>query len=381
MSATTTTRKRANLRATSTDSTPACDLLPADQPPVDTHDSAVGGHPLDSDQIPDGTQCPIVAVDLLPADQCEHDLHDRNVGGHPLHPPVQLCVDTHARLAGWMELRIFADLFDRAQEERKAVANICRRPEEGGNVDPSLFAAHLDALERLEHEARLMLRRCYRRVVPPEIRAWQKSQVGIGEDSIARVLGHLGDPYIATRHYWQGTGAKRELMVEPPVARTVAQLWQYAGHGKPGKAPKGATAEQMFALGNPKVKMLLHLQAEWCMKQQGHYRDVYTATRDAVADKTHTVDCVRCGPSGKPALVGSPWAPGHQHAHALRIVGKTILRDLWLIRREALTGLPADHGSADTHGANVGGHHLDSDQVPPEIHCSHVAVELLDGAA
>ena len=65
------------------------------------------------------------------------------------------------------------------------------------------------------------------------------------------------------------------------------------------------------------------------------YGDVYLATRRAVADKVHTVDCVRCGPSGKPALEVSPCSPGHRHAHSLRIVGKTFLRDVWLASHEA----------------------------------------------
>ncbi len=65
-------------------------------------------------------------------------------------------------------------------------------------------------------------------------------------------------------------------------------------------------------------------------------------TKEAVADKTHTVECVRCGPSGKPAQPGSPWSKGHQHAHALRVVGKEILRDLWVVSMGDLTEIPSD---------------------------------------
>lgn len=61
-----------------------------------------------------------------------------------------------------------------------------------------------------------------------------------------------------------------------------------------------------------------------------HYRQFYDWARAVAADKVHAVECVRCGPSGKPAQPGTPWNPGHQHAHALRIVGKELLRDLWL---------------------------------------------------
>jgi len=47
------------------------------------------------------------------------------------------------------------------------------------------------------------------------------------------------------------------------------------------------------------------------------------------------VPCVRCGPSGKPALPGSDWSAGHRHADALRVTAKEILKGLWLASRDA----------------------------------------------
>lgn len=231
-----------------------------------------------------------------------------------------------AGVDGWGELRICADLLHRAQQERIAVGNLLR------TSDRDLFGPHLAQLEATEHAARLMLRRCYRRVVPASLKALQKTEAGLGEDSFARILGHLGDPYIATPHWWEGTGTNRTLMVGEPYVRTIGQLWQYCGHGAPGRVTKGMTAEQLAGLGNPTLKMLVHLQAEFCMKQKGRYRALYDTVRATVADKTHTTPCVRCGPSGKPAQDGTPWSAGHQHAHALRLLGKEILRDMWLAR-------------------------------------------------
>ena len=242
---------------------------------------------------------------------------------------------------GWLDLRMTAELFDRAQLERIAVGNLIRRPEDGGNIDPVFFAGLLVRLEATEHEARLMMRRTYRRVVPPELRQWQKESRGVGEDLLARLLGHLGDPYIATPHYWEGFGPFRTLMVEPSRVRTISQLWQYAGHGDASRKPtKGMTAEDMFGLGKPMLKMLVHLNAEACMKQPNgsRYRDVYLDARAKVLDRVHAVECRRCGPSGKPAVEGSPWSLGHQHAHGLRIVGKELLRDMWLVRHHAEGG-------------------------------------------
>ena len=234
--------------------------------------------------------------------------------------------------SGWVELRICADLFARAQAERIAVANLLR------TTDKDVFGHHLAALEHTEHQAKLMLRRCYKRVAPPELRELQKNTPGLGEDSFARILGHLGDPYIATPHWWEGTGTNRVLMQGEPYIRTISQLWSYCGHGDPTrKKHKGMTADEAFAMGSPSLKMLVHLQAEWCMKQKDGtpFRDIYTEARAKAEDKAHAVECVRCGPSGKPAQPGTPWSKAHQHAHALRIVGKEILRAMWLARHEA----------------------------------------------
>ncbi len=76
--------------------------------------------------------------------------------------------------------------------------------------------------------------------------------------------------------------------------------------------------------------MRVYLIAESCMKQRtSPYRATYDARKAHTEGKAHAVDCVRCGPAGKPALPGSPWSDGHRHADALRITSKTILRDLW----------------------------------------------------
>lgn len=292
---------------------------------------SVGGHLLTVSHLGDETQMTTADGHPLPTDQVPSENHSRYVGGHFLAVPLNQSPNAATQPqglagSGWVELRICADLFHRAQQERIAVGNLLR------TSDQDMFGPHLAQLEQTEHAARLMLRRCYRRVVPASLRQLQKSEPGLGEDSFARILGHLGDPYIATPHWWEGTGNSRTLMVGEPYTRTISQLWQYCGHGAPGRLSKGMTAEQLAAMGNPTIKMLVHLQAEFCMKQKGRYRTVYETVRSQVANKTHTVQCVRCGPSGKPAQEGTPWSAGHQHAHALRVLGKEILRDMWLAR-------------------------------------------------
>lgn len=67
-----------------------------------------------------------------------------------------------------------------------------------------------------------------------------------------------------------------------------------------------------------------------CMKQTSSpYRAIYDDARAKYADAVHTAECVRCGPSGKPAQPGSPLSPGHQNARAIRIVCKEFLKDVW----------------------------------------------------
>lgn len=249
--------------------------------------------------------------------------------GSPIfQPPVHRCCDTHTQGDGWLELRIWAEMFHDAQQARIAQTN---RAERGG-VDPDLYAAYIDAAETAEKVARRHLILCYRRTVPDSIQAWVKGTHGIAEPTMARILGHLGHPRWATPHHWEGTGSARVLVTDPPFERTVGQLWQYCGHGRPGRAQKGANAADLAALGSPGLKMLVHLASECCMKSKASpFRLVYEQARLDYADKAHGAECVRCGPSGKPAQPGTPWSAGHQHAAALRRVGKELLRDLWKV--------------------------------------------------
>lgn len=254
---------------------------------------------------------------------------------------------------GWLELRIWAEMFDDILKQRIAATN---RAERGG-VEPAIYEPHLEMLRHAENECRKDMVRCMRRVVPPELLRWQKLTIGIGEPMFARLLGHLGHPVHALPHHWEGTGSARRLVADEPYDRTLAQLWQFCGHGAPGRPRRGMTATELAALGNPTLKMLVHLNAEMCMKQsRSPFRTVYDEAKTAAADKLHTVECVRCGPSGKPAQPGTPWSKGHIHAHALRITGKEILRELWFVAGgRMIATLSTDHQApeASTPGSSM----------------------------
>ena len=124
------------------------------------------------------------------------------------------------------------------------------------HTDSDLFAPMFADMMAAEKKARKHLRDCYRRVVPPSLRQMQINSRGLGEDMFARILGHLGDPYVAIPHWWLGKGDDRVLMQGEPYVRTIGQLWQYAGHGAPSRRTKNMSAEALAALGSPMVKKL-----------------------------------------------------------------------------------------------------------------------------
>jgi hypothetical protein len=196
----------------------------------------------------------------------------------------------------------------------------------------------------LEHDAELNLAKHLRR---HPLGPWVKAQRGVGEKQGARLLAAVGDPYWNTLH-------------DRP--RTVSELWSYCGyhvlpvgHGRTGTHSRIADGSQ--AGGNPDqtrnepqaavvgvaatrargqkanwsatAKMRAYLVAVSCMKTTGPYRDVYEQAREKYADTLHPAECRRCGPAGQPAAAGSPRSAGHQHAMALRVVAKEVLKDLW----------------------------------------------------
>ena len=240
----------------------------------------------------------------------------------------------------WTGLRIAAEMYEDVQKARIAANNRAKR----GGIDRHDFEIPFDALKGAEDQFGERMRQEYKLVVPAEIRAWQKDTIGIGEHLLARLLGMIGHPVHTTPHWWEGKGEDRILMKGEPFDRSVSQLWSYCGHGdSTRKRRKGMTKEEAFAMGNPRAKMILHLLAESACKLDGvpdkngkarsrsPYRDVYDKRKAATERYTHVIECVRCGPSGKPAQPGSDWSKAHRHADALRIVGKEILRDLWRV--------------------------------------------------
>lgn len=223
-------------------------------------------------------------------------------------------------------LALAADVLDDAERTRIANENRLRQltrsatdsdgEERGFGLDEShpdvaRLAAIVDLLRQVEHQATLNLQRMMR---AHPLGPWIKAQKGVGDKQAARLLAVIGDPY------WH-TAEDRP--------RLVSELWTYCGHGRRGRRTRGMSPEELFALGNPVAKSRLWLISTSCLKAQGHYAEVYAKRKAMTPDREHAEVCVRCGPSGHPALPGSPWSDAHRHADALRVTGKALLRDLW----------------------------------------------------
>jgi hypothetical protein len=185
-----------------------------------------------------------------------------------------------------------------------------------------------DQLREVERQADLELRRAWRK---DPLAPWAKGVPGAGERLMARLIATIGDP------------GDRE---------NPAKLWAYCGHGDParGRRRKGMSKEQLLSLGNPEAKKRVWLLALQFMKTPSSpYRAVYDDGRSRYAERLHESPCVRCGPSGSPALPGTPWTAGHQHAAALRLVGKRFLLDLWRearrLREESAAAAPVGSAS------------------------------------
>jgi hypothetical protein len=191
-------------------------------------------------------------------------------------------------------------------------------------------------IEQLEKQAVVELCRAIR---SHPLYFWVQENVGIGEKQAARLLAVIRDPW------WH------DIENRP---RQVSELWAYCGlhvlrpgaHGRhdtqwstgPGVAPRRKKGVQ--STWSEAARMRLWLISTSCVKHKhSPYRLVYDRARKKYADAIHLAPCVRCGPSGSPAPVGTPLSRGHQHARALRIVSKEILRDLWIASR-ALHGAP-----------------------------------------
>lgn len=235
------------------------------------------------------------------------------------------------------------------QRHRIRVGNLIGAIERTGVQIPNALSESLDRLKDSENAVQKLVLNEFRKHPLAE---YCKSVRGLGEHNAAVLLAMLdGDPYIAHPKYWQklsqdrngivnlvedGTifedmndlkkSATRILVHGEPFTRTPSQLWAYCGVGKPGRRTTGLSQEEALAFGKPMLKSRMRLIAESFIKANNPtYRAIYDTERTKVESRRHEKPCPPCH-----AKEGDPWKKGHQHAHALRIIAKRFLLDLWL---------------------------------------------------
>ena len=252
-------------------------------------------------------------------------------------------------------LYLFADQLGDVESLRTATANRLRTlfsdEDWGKGVSEDLpeakaLTSQLEQIEAVEHGVTLSLMRAMR---AHYLGPWCKTTVGVGEKQLGRLLAVIGDPAARAKpsQLWAYCGLHvlhpgqsphdtqpRTAGVDP--SSDPGQLVADTHDDRAGVAPTRARGQQ--SNWSTEAKTRTYLIAESCIKQMhSPYRTVYDDGRTKYADATHQHVCKRCGPSGKPAEVGTPLSLGHQHARAMRLVMKRILLDLWKQSRETAT--------------------------------------------
>ena len=249
--------------------------------------------------------------------------------------PAHRTSDTHGRLGGGAFLRdpylaLLSDSLNDLEGIRIATENRVRQltrteADEDGVMrgfglderSPEVAVAQALAAQLLDAE-RAATKALEKQMKRHPLYPWVEAQKGVGKKQAARLIAVIGDPY------WN------DLHDRP---RTVSELWAWCGYSVVGGRAQQHTRGQQSNWSS-EAKMRTFNIAASCVKSKGHYRDVYDVGRIKYADATHHVECKRCGPKGHPAEPGSPLSLGHQHARALRLVSKEILKDLWSLARD-----------------------------------------------
>jgi hypothetical protein len=276
-----------------------------------------------------------------PSDDADSQSCIGSVGPNVPPPPRQLTDSQDPTGGGGPILRdptlaLAADVVDDLERVKIANQNRLRtltaQDEYGHGMsvdhpDVKRLAALVKALEDAEHQATLNLARVMRHHPLGE---WVKNSKGVGEKQAARLLASIGDPY------WN------DLHSRP---RRLRELYAFCGMSVvgtgtnrscdsqsacgAGSAPTKVRGERVT--WNPDARMRLWLIASKTVMvgHGGPYRQVYDEGRLKYADAIHAEECKRCGPKGKPAQPDSPLSAAHQHARAIRLIAKAILRDLW----------------------------------------------------
>jgi hypothetical protein len=246
----------------------------------------------------------------------------------------------HLAPYGYQGIIFFADVLDDLERVRIANENRLRtltRTDEWGKAAPAHMVKGMEwqiqQFRQAEAAAELALKREVR-MSPLAVYVQDEASKGVGEKGLGRLVKETGNPTWNYKH-------------DRP--RQLRELYAYCGlHVVAGEAPrlrKGQkpnwsteARKRLYVIADSVVKAGVR-KLEGVDDSEGYdleHREpvsrlggIYLDARRRYADSTHQVECIRCGPSGTPAQVGTPLNPGHQHARGLRIVMKTVLRDIF----------------------------------------------------
>lgn len=222
----------------------------------------------------------------------------------------------------WLTLRLFTSMLDDAEAHRKALWNrlgAAQRQDIAAAIDPEFAEIAFVPAKTHEDDLRKHVVKAFRKAAP-EIAAWAHDTHGLGEPSVARLLGHIGHPIIATPAHWEGEGADRVLVRDEPFVRTIAQLWAYCGCAPGREKRKGMTADEAFLLGNPRAKVAIHLIAASAVRTKSR------------AYFEHYLDFKRHYEETRPETT-----KGHRDNMARRRLKKLILKDLYAVAAKELS--------------------------------------------
>lgn len=180
--------------------------------------------------------------------------------------------------------------------------------------------ALVDGLESLEKRQVLHLEKTMK---AHPLGPWVAAQRGVGMKTAGRLLGSIGDPYIRPElELEDGT-----IVASRP--RLVSELWSYTGYGVVGghapRRQKGTVCNW-----NSDARMRAWNVVQTIIKAGGPWKDLYDQEKVKLEGSTHSTECARCTPAGKPAaVVGSPRSKAHIAAMCERKVAKELLKAMW----------------------------------------------------
>ena len=241
----------------------------------------------------------------------------------------------------WALLTIAADQLDDLEAVRKATQNRLRslvQPVEiqgvvidKGGPDTKQAKAveiQLGAIQEAEAAAIKELKRAMKQ---HPLYDFVASVKGIGEKTVARLLGTIGDPAVRID---PETGL--------PVIRTLSQLRSYCGYGDAEQQKRRKGVQSNW---NNRARTVLHVIADAAIKTRCDACRSVEQPEDEEGWAPPPAECT-CAEEGRiyraiydearaqDDLLGLGESDGHRHMRALRKVKKAFLKDLWLEARE-----------------------------------------------